>query len=124
AQLHQAARGGAAAGRGAGAEVFYGLVEEGGEALAQGACSKRLLQRADIVASVALVGDQEQRFLAAEGIVETAALNAGVGRGVGQRRAAHALAPELLEGDAQHIVVVELARSHGFLLCGRSIPSS
>src|SRR5262249_47525564 len=89
---------------------------ERGEALAQGAGGERLLQRADIVAGVALVGGQEQRFLAAEGVVEAAALHAGVARDVGQRRAAHPLAPELVEGDAPHVGMVELARSNGWLL--------
>src|SRR5262249_46669934 len=116
AEFHQPARGGAAAGRRSGAEVLDGEIKERGEALPQRAHAERLLQRLQIFARVALVGDEEQRFLAAEGIVETAALYAGVARDVRQRRAAHALAPELLEGNAQDVVVVELARSHGWSL--------
>ena len=104
AELHQAARGRTSPRRRAGAEVADGQVEERGEALSQGPRAKRLLQRRQIFGRVAPVGDEEQRFLAAEGIVETAALDAGVARDVRQRRATHPPAPKLIERDAQDVV--------------------
>src|SRR5262249_1493625 len=107
AQFHQSPRRGTSAGRRAGTEVFYGQIEERRKALPQRPRAECLLQQDKIFARIALVGGKKQRFLAAKSIVETAALNARVTGDVRERRSTHPFAPELIEGNAQDVVVVK-----------------
>src|SRR4029077_9955830 len=107
-----------AARRRAGTEVLDGQFEKRREALAQCPRAERLLDGAEIFARIALIGAEKQRFLAAEGVVETAALDARVTRDVRERRSTHPLAPELIERNPQDLVVVELTRPQARLLMG------
>src|SRR5690606_5240170 len=92
-------------------------MEECCEALSQGPRAERLLNKSQVLVGVALVGAEKQGLLAAEGVIETAALDTSLARDVRERRATHPFTPKLLECNAQDAFMIELSWPQIFLLC-------
>src|SRR5205823_6432565 len=74
---------------------------------------ERVLELGPTVCAVAIEGGDEQGVLAAELVVEAAPADPHRGRQVLHRGGLEPLAPEDVDGAAQHVVAVELPWSSG-----------